>query len=122
MKRWKKIVLVLLGLIIITQFPFAYRRYRLGRLQTTIAQLNSQRLTSSNPGDFVEYKGVMHVHSFLGGHSTGTFAEIIAAANANQLNFVVMTEHPSPDFDTALQCSQQFVRVSIWLLRLKPFE
>jgi hypothetical protein len=101
MKRWKKLALVLLGLIILSQLPFAYRRYRLGRLHRTIAQLNSQRVATSSPGDFVEYKGVMHVHSFLGGHSTGTFDDIIAAANANQLNFVVMTEHPSKNFDTA---------------------
>ena len=101
MKRWKKIALVLLGLVILSQLPFAYRRYRLGRLHKAIAQLSSQRVANANQGDFVEYKGVLHVHSFLGGHSTGTFADIIAGANANQLNFVVMTEHPSKDFDTA---------------------
>ena len=44
---------------------------------------------------------MIHVHSFLGGHSTGNFADIISAAQANQLNFVVMTEHPSPNFNTA---------------------
>jgi hypothetical protein len=48
-----------------------------------------------------EFKGVIHVHSFLGGHSTGTFADIISAAQANQLDFVVMTEHPSSNFNTA---------------------
>jgi hypothetical protein len=29
---------------------------------------------------------------------------------------------PPPDFDTALQRSQQFIRISVWLLRLKPFQ
>jgi hypothetical protein len=43
----------------------------------------------------------MHVHSFLGGHSRGSFSEIISAAQANQLDFVVMTEHPARDFDSA---------------------
>jgi hypothetical protein len=43
---------------------------------------------------------VIHVHSFLGGHSTGTFQEIISAAKANDLQFVVMTEHTEKDFDT----------------------
>ena len=42
----------------------------------------------------------MHVHSFLGGHSSGTFQEIISAANANGLQFVIMTEHKEKDFDT----------------------
>jgi len=100
MKRWKKIALLLLGLIILSQSPFAYRRYRLSRLHNAIAQLNSQRITA-HAAAFVEYKGVMHVHSFLGGHSSGTLEDIIAAASANQLNFVVMTEHPSKNFDTA---------------------
>ena len=40
------------------------------------------------------------MHSFLGGHSSGTFQEIIAAAKANELQFVVMTEHKEKDFDT----------------------
>lgn len=43
----------------------------------------------------------MHVHSFLGGHSSGTFSEIISAAKANELQFVIMTEHLEQDFDTA---------------------
>jgi hypothetical protein len=43
----------------------------------------------------------MHVHSFLGGHSSGGFSEIITAAKANQLQFVIMTEHTEKDFDTA---------------------
>ena len=44
---------------------------------------------------------MVHVHSFLGGHSSGTFQEIISAAKANDLQFVVMTEHTEKDFDTA---------------------
>jgi hypothetical protein len=40
------------------------------------------------------------VHSFLGGHSSGTFQEIISAAKANGLQFVVMTEHTEKDFET----------------------
>ena len=43
---------------------------------------------------------MIHVHSFLGGHSSGTFQEIISAAKVNDLHFVVMTEHKEKDFDT----------------------
>ncbi|HEX2270971.1 MAG TPA: hypothetical protein VHH35_15610, partial [Pyrinomonadaceae bacterium] len=50
---------------------------------------------------FTEYKGVVHVHSFLGGHSAGTFSAIIDAAKANGLQFVIMTEHTERDFDTS---------------------
>jgi hypothetical protein len=100
MKRWQKVSLVLLALIICSQVPFAYRRYRLGRLHAVIQQNNQQR--QQKPDDkFSEYKGVVHVHSFLGGHSAGGFEEIIAAAKQNQLDFVVMTEHTSANFNTA---------------------
>ena len=99
MKR--KILIVILGLIVLSQIPFAYRRYRLGRLRNTIQQLAAQRVPPSAENEYVDYKGVIHVHSFLGGHSTGTFAELIAAAKANQLDFVIMTEHPQAEFDTS---------------------
>jgi hypothetical protein len=101
MKRWKKLLLILLTLVLFSQLPFAYRRYKLGRLHAAIQQLNSQRSVASDNGTFVEYKGVSHVHSFLGGHSTGNFDEIIAAARSNQLNFVLMTEHTSTHFNAA---------------------
>lgn len=101
MKRWKKIALASLVIVALSQIPFAYRRYKLGRLNAAIQLLNSQRRIDHSDRNFAEYKGVIHVHSFLGGHSTGNFEEIIAAANVNQLNFVVMTEHPSKNFNTA---------------------
>lgn len=101
MKRWKKIVLLLLALILVSQLPFIYRRYRLGQLHAAIQVLNSERITSQSEQAFAEYRGVIHVHSALGGHSTGQFEEIIRAANLNNLNFVLMTEHPSANIDTA---------------------
>lgn len=100
-KRWKKIVLLLLGLILISQLPFIYRRYRLGQLNAAIQVLNSQRVAAQSEQPFAEYRGVIHVHSAIGGHSTGQFEEIIRAANLNNLNFVVMTEHPSASINTA---------------------
>jgi hypothetical protein len=45
---------------------------------------------------------VVHVHSYLGGHTSGQFAEIIDAARQNHLDFVVMTEHTEQHVDTAL--------------------
>src|SRR6266581_917898 len=99
MKR--RILIVMLGLVVLSQLPFAYRRYRLTRLQKAIQQLESQRTAPPGESDFVDYQGVIHVHSALGGHSTGAFAELIAAAKANQLDFVIMTEHPQAEFDTS---------------------
>ena len=101
----KFILLVIFVVLLLSQIPFACRRYKLRRLSTAIQQLNTQRTQQQTSG-FTEYKGVVHVHSFLGGHSAGTFAEIISAAQVNQLNFVIMTEHTEKDFDTAAMTLQ----------------
>jgi hypothetical protein len=104
--RSKKFILLLVFLVLLlSQVPFAYRRFRLRRLSAAINQLQSQRNPQPTNG-FTEYKGVVHVHSFLGGHSSGTFSEIISAAQANQLQFVIMTEHTEKDFDTAAMTLQ----------------
>jgi hypothetical protein len=58
-------------------------------------------VADSKGSAYADYKGVMHVHSSLGGHSLGNFADIIEAANRNNLSFVVMTEHTSPLMDTS---------------------
>ena len=101
MTRRRKFLLVLLVVILFSQVPFAYRRYRLKRLRDTIQQLASQRIPNESATDYIDYKGVIHVHTSLGGHSSGTFTELIAAARSNDLNFVIMTEHPQAEFDTA---------------------
>ena len=66
MKRWKKLFLLLLVLVVLSQIPFAYRRYKLGRLYVAIQQLNSLRVQTANTNGEVELKGVIHVHSSLG--------------------------------------------------------
>lgn len=101
MKRWRKVLIAVALLILLSQLPFAYRRYQLGKLNAAILSLNSQTQNSSTPDLWREYTGVAHVHSFLGGHSPGTLQEIVDAAHSNGLDFVLMTEHPSPTEDTA---------------------
>jgi len=101
MTRRRKFLLALLVILVLSQVPFAYRRYRLKRLQNTIQQLASQQIPNDTSTEYIDYRGVIHVHTSLGGHSTGTFSELIAAANANDLDFVIMTEHPQAEFDTA---------------------
>ncbi len=46
MKVWKKLSIALLALLVLSQIPFAYRRYKLSHLKVTIQQLNSQRIPS----------------------------------------------------------------------------
>src|SRR5947209_8110735 len=103
MKRWKKIALITLALFLLFQIPFIYRRIRLGQLSRAIQQVNSERVADQTERAYADYKGVIHVHSSLGGHSTGNLSDIIQGANRNQLNFVVMTEHPSDLMDTSEQ-------------------
>lgn len=105
MRSKKRLLIIFFVVLILSQIPFACRRFKLRRLSATIQQLNSQRTQQQTSG-YTEYKGVVHVHSFLGGHSAGTFSEIISAAQANQLQFVIMTEHTEKDFDTAAMTLQ----------------
>jgi hypothetical protein len=100
MKLWKKIVLVLILLVTVSQIPFCFRRYQIGLLDAKINEINANR-TEINNNFYQTFKGVIHVHTRLGGHSAGDFGELIKAANDNNLDFVVMTEHPEELFDTA---------------------
>jgi hypothetical protein len=101
MSRRKKVALAVLLLLALTQAPFVWRRHQLGRLRASITALEAARAPAP-PGDpFRDYAGVFHVHSALGGHSPGTFEEIVRAAVENGLAFVVMTEHPAAGLNTA---------------------
>ena len=101
MKIVRRTVLALLAVLIAVQVPFVYRRHQIGQLGNQIDhRLKGSVDRQTFPG-YTEYKGVMHVHTFLGGHSTGTFEELITAANANNLDFVVMTEHYDSNYDTS---------------------
>jgi hypothetical protein len=102
MKRRKKVALVLLAVLAASQAPFAWRSHRLRQLGAAVDALNAERAAAPYVNEAVkEYAGVFHVHSFLGGHSTGTLEEVVRAAKAERLDFVVMTEHPQPRLDTA---------------------
>jgi hypothetical protein len=100
MRFWKKILLALLVVVLLAQIPFVYNRFQTGKLAAKIKEFNERRTNFSDP-NFNEYKGIIHAHTSLGGHSTGHFDELIGGANANDLDFVVMTEHFSPLFDTS---------------------
>jgi len=99
-KFFKRVFLIVLIALLLIQIPFIYRRYQNGKLAEKIVQLQSQRTAQPDP-NYNEYKGIIHAHTSLGGHSTGTFDELIEAANANNLDFVIMTEHYTDKYDTA---------------------
>lgn len=87
-------------MIVAVQVPFIYRRYKTGQRYSKIAAIQSQRIDRTD-ARFREYRGIIHAHTSLGGHSTGSFAELIPAANNNGLDFVLMTEHWSDELDTS---------------------
>ncbi|HZI17494.1 MAG TPA: hypothetical protein VEY09_02775 [Pyrinomonadaceae bacterium] len=101
MSRRRKVALALVALLVLSQAPFIYRRWQLSRLRENIRALEASRQPAPPEDPFDDHPGVFHVHSSLGGHSPGTLGEIVAAASANGLAFVVMTEHPAAGVNTA---------------------
>lgn len=99
MKFWKKAVLILFCVIALAQIPFIYNRYKISTLSDKIAGMQASRTVK--PSAFNDYKGIIHAHTSIGGHSTGTFDELISASKENDLDFVVMTEHTSALYDTS---------------------
>ncbi|MCA8958232.1 MAG: hypothetical protein KDC87_19300 [Planctomycetes bacterium] len=49
-----------------------------------------------SPSGLLDLRGVVHCHSFRSHDSKGTIAEIGAACAATGMDFLVMTDHPSP--------------------------
>jgi hypothetical protein len=99
MKRWKKILIIFFCVICLAQIPSIYSRFRYSQTVEKIEELKSKRISVLSK--YKDYRGVLHVHSLLGGHSNGTFYELVSAANENEFDFVIMTEHYSPIFDTS---------------------
>lgn len=103
MKILKKILIFLFIVLVAIQAPFVYRYFKFGQLKNKIivtAKISREVPRPTND-QFTEYKGIIHAHTSLGGHSTGRFEELIDASNTNELDFVIMTEHYAPNFDTA---------------------
>lgn len=97
----KRILLIVLAVLVAVQVPFIYRRYKIGQLAAKVEELNKVPREDRPDDKYKEFKGIIHAHTSLGGHSTGSFDELITAANANDLDFVIMTEHWSDTIDTA---------------------
>ncbi|MBA3601529.1 MAG: hypothetical protein H0W45_09900, partial [Acidobacteria bacterium] len=100
MKLWKKIAIVIFVIVFLVQIPFIYNRYKIGQLAGKISTLETQKIKTENQ-NYNDFQGVIHVHTLIGGHSTGNFDELIDGAKKNALDFVVMTEHTSEFFDSS---------------------
>lgn len=101
MKRFLKwAFLTILIILVLVQIPFIYRRYQTGKLAEKINSIQANRTEQEDPR-YKDLKGVVHVHTNLGGHSTARFEELLDGAKANGLDFVLMTEHVNQRFSTA---------------------
>ncbi len=114
MKLWKKICLGLIGVVVLLQIPFIYNRWQTGNLAEKISSLKSQKAKSTNQ-EYKDYRGIIHVHTSLGGHSTGNFDELLVGAEKNQLDFVVMTEHVSEFYDTSALTLRGFYKDTLFV-------
>ena len=88
-------------LLLLVQIPFAYRRYKLRKLSAAIQQTQFATRTPFQRPTTPSTKAWSTCTRFSADTAQVRFPEIIDAAKANQLDFVIMTEHTEKDFDTA---------------------
>lgn len=82
---------ITLLLLLIVQLPFIYEVLESYWLHS---YLDSIPRTEHSETPFRDVKGVIHVHSAAGGHSRGTYPEIIEAGKKAGASWIFMTEHP----------------------------
>ena len=85
-----KILRYLLGVLILIQLPFLYNLFQSYRLSRYLTKLTSQQVQST---PFLDLRGTIHVHSAAGGHSLGTYPEIVQAAKEAGYHYLFLTEH-----------------------------
>ena len=86
----KKLLLLVLVLLLALHVPVIYGLYRSYQVKRYVASLEVEAEASL----FQDVRGVFHVHSARGGHSLGTYPEIVEAALSVGCRFVFLTEHP----------------------------
>ncbi|RPI28473.1 MAG: hypothetical protein EHM61_05030 [Acidobacteria bacterium] len=93
MTRRKRLLLFVLLLLLLFQLPFVLSLYRTARLHRYLASLP---LVDIPKPPFQDIRGGIHIHSAAGGHSLGTYPEIIEAAKKCGYRYLFITEHPKP--------------------------
>ncbi len=77
-------------MLILLQIPFLYAIYQSYELNIYLKNW----VESAPDTPFRDLRGGIHVHSAAGGHSLGTYPEIIEAAKSSGYDFLFITEHP----------------------------
>jgi hypothetical protein len=96
-----KIVIFIAAALLLVQIPFAYRAWQISSMAAKIRASDPQPPIATRADGLKEYVGVMHVHSVHSGELSDAYDEMLGAACDNRLDFVVLTEHYSPAFDTS---------------------
>ncbi len=87
----------LLLLLFLLQLPFLYSVCQSRQLKEYLCGL-PRRAVETPP--FRDLRGTVHVHSAAGGHSLGTYREIIRSAKQAGYDYIFLTEHPKHDLFT----------------------
>lgn len=84
-----------MGAALLSQAPYVYRRYYFyPRTQAALDALASTRAPAAPRADgLTDFRGVIHVHTYLSHDSMGTPQEIIAAAQRASVDFIITTDH-----------------------------
>lgn len=99
LRRFLRRLVIALAVIaaasIAAQAPFIYRRfYVYPRMQAALDAIERSRAPSVSREDgLTDFRGVLHVHSYLSHDSMGTPAEMIAAARSAGIDFIFTTDH-----------------------------
>ncbi len=93
MTRGKRLLFLVLLFLLGLQLPFGLSLYRTYRLHRYLVSLP---VVAVPKPPFQDIRGGIHVHSAAGGHSLGTYAEILSAAKEVGYRYVFITEHRKP--------------------------
>ncbi len=66
-------------------------------LATALAGCSAGPAPAARPKPLRDFRGIIHCHSLYSHDSKGTYEEILAAAKAARVDFVIMTDHPPKD-------------------------
>lgn len=82
----------LLVALLAAHLPVAYWLYQSYQLSKYLNDFSHQ--AAERTSSFQDLRGGIHVHSAAGGHSLGTYAQIIQAAKQAGYRYIFITEHP----------------------------
>ncbi|MBI4639294.1 MAG: hypothetical protein HY731_01290 [Candidatus Tectomicrobia bacterium] len=87
----------LLLLVLVLILPGCTSWSELSEIEKTINALQAKRKNAPSRHLYKDYKGVIHVHSEFSHDSRGTLREVIEAANTLNLDYLIMTDHSTPE-------------------------